>query len=83
MMRSPRSFGAGGSPPNVRKALAYLTVGVWSSTVIVAGLLYYLLGVRHHHRAIGVIVGAAYLVGTGAVNVFYLRRMRRQWADRL
>jgi len=77
------SMRAGGAPANVRRALAYLTVGVWSSTIIVSGLLFYLFGLRHHHRTLGALLAAIYLVGTGSVNVFYLRRMRRQWADQL
>jgi hypothetical protein len=77
------SAGGGAAGPDVRKALAYLAIGVWSSSVIVAGLLFYLLGPRRHHVELGAIVAAIYLIGTGAVNVFYLRRMKRQWAERL
>ncbi|HKH87652.1 MAG TPA: hypothetical protein VKA05_02465 [Acidimicrobiales bacterium] len=81
------SMRRGGAPPaggaNLRKGVAYVTVGLWSSSLVVAGLLFYLLGPRRHHVVLGVVVGAIYLVVTGAVNWIYLRGMRRQLAERL
>jgi hypothetical protein len=76
-----RSGGStGGGDP--RRAVLNMTIGIWSSTVLVAGILVYSLGVRRHHIAFGLVIGGVYLVVVGATNALYLRRFRRQLAER-
>jgi hypothetical protein len=60
----------------------YMTIGIWTSTVLVSGILVWGIGVRRHHTALGLLIGGLYLVVIGASNAVYLRRFKRRGVER-